>query len=376
LPKQNPSFDIHLYLRKTIGVNLGGLLKNIKQHKNRILSHVAFWLFFLAFYTFIFGYPDHYLFILKGNLLSLPIDMMAVYFTIYFLLPKYLVKRKYFLFSIWFIVSATIFVLTERAFAYFIVYADINRHLDFFNIRIFSWFVYIYVFVFFALFIKISKTWYINYKKSSRLEKEKLETELRLKEAELKLLKAQNHPHFLFNTLNNLYGLTLEKSDNAPEVVLKLSALLDYMLYECNSPEVLLKKEIDHIKNYIALEQLRYDDSLKLELKIMGGINHQKIAPLLLLPFVENSFKHGASDDPNNSWIKIHLNVSDSNLDFEISNSKSCQQGPGLSSYSEGIGLKNVKKRIELAYQGNYELKIEDKETVFSVKLKLNLEKH
>ncbi len=137
-----------------------------------------------------------------------------------------------------------------------------------------------------------------------KLEKNALTTELKLKEAELKLLKAQIHPHFLFNTLNNLYGLTLEKSDEAPDLVLRLSDILDYILYRCDEKYVPLTEEINMIKNYLEIEKIRYSEKLSLETNFPDKTSAFKIAPLILLPFIENAFKHGVSKYPGRCFCK------------------------------------------------------------------------
>ena len=138
--------------------------------------------------------------------------------------------------------------------------------------------------------VKILRHWYKTEQHTRNLEREKLE-------AELKFLKAQIHPHFLFNTLNNLYSLTLKKSDYAPEVVLKLSGLVNYMLYYTKEQAVPLAKEIESIHNYIALEKIRYGKELEIAFDVSGNIGSSMISPMLLLPFIENSFKHGVSDE-------------------------------------------------------------------------------
>ncbi|HYQ57407.1 MAG TPA: histidine kinase, partial [Draconibacterium sp.] len=204
------------------------------------------------------------------------------------------------------------------------------------------------------------------------LERNKLNTELKLKEAELKLLKAQIHPHFLFNTLNNLYGLTLEKSDDAPDLVLRLSDILDYILYRCNEKRVLLSDELTNLQNYIAIEKLRYSKKLNLETDLPNETDNLQIAPLLLLPFVENTFKHGVSNNPVAAFIRIKLSTRHTAIEFIIENSKNPTQRQAPN-YSKGIGLKNVQKRLELLYPQKYKLKIDDKEETFSVTLSLEL---
>ncbi len=213
--------------------------------------------------------------------------------------------------------------------------------------------------------IKIQKFSYQFDQASKALEREKLE-------AELNFLKAQIHPHFLFNTLNNLYSLTLKKSDMAPEVVLRLSGLVNYMLYDTRSPQVPLSKEIESLHHYIALEKIRYGSNLEIVFDVSGQIEGANIAPMLLLPFVENSFKHGVSDEIEDRWITINLNVTQEHLTFKVENAKSPGRIPGLEKdYTGGIGLKNVRRRLELLYPERHELKILDEPNSYLVVMKI-----
>jgi LytS/YehU family sensor histidine kinase len=210
------------------------------------------------------------------------------------------------------------------------------------------------------LSLKFLKQYYESLRDTQKLENEKIQ-------AELKLLKAQIHPHFLFNTLNNLYALTLKKDDRAPTVVLKLSHLLNYILYECNVKYALLKKEIEMLENYIELEKIRYGERIHIQFDIDGSLQGVYIAPLLLLPFLENSFKHGASGILEKPWINIIIKVDQDEILFQIENSK--EKDIKQHSYQEGIGLNNVKRRLELLHKGDYELTIENKDDRFFVLL-------
>ncbi|MEE4260539.1 MAG: histidine kinase [Bacteroidales bacterium] len=220
--------------------------------------------------------------------------------------------------------------------------------------------------------IKIAKNWLWVIQEKQRIEKDKIEIELKLRESELKFLKAQIHPHFLFNTLNNLYGLTLEKSDMASEVVVKLSEMLDYMLYECNENLVPLEKEIKLLENYIALEKIRHDESLDIALTIDGQLKNLKIAPLILLPFIENAFKHGMSKQSDNKWLHINIKVEDLILKYSVNNSKELAENIA-NQVSEGIGLENLKKRLGLQYKNDFKLDIINSENEFKAYLELKL---
>ena len=171
---------------------------------------------------------------------------------------------------------------------------------------------------------------------------------------ELKSLKDQINPHFLFNTLNNLYGLTRQNPDKAGEVVLRLSGLMQYMLYEGNLTTVPLQKEITYLENYLALERIRYGPELHLSFQISGPVGQVLIAPLLLLPFVENAFKHGLSRQLGDAWLQIQLAVTPDELTFKVENSK--PESPDTPS-DTGIGLPNVAKRLDLLYPSRHRLR-------------------
>lgn len=195
-------------------------------------------------------------------------------------------------------------------------------------------------------------------------------------QAELNFLKTQIHPHFLFNTLNNLYALTLQNSPQAPNLVMGLSQILRYMLYECNTGCVLLLRDIEILENYMALEKLRYEERLDLNFSISGEPGNHRIAPLLLLPLVENAFKHGAGEQVGDVWINIDLAVKGNQLVFKVSNSR-----PGITPVPKrpgqtSIGLPNTRKRLEILYPGAHTLKVFEEEEMFVVILELALEKH
>lgn len=190
--------------------------------------------------------------------------------------------------------------------------------------------------------------------------------------AQLQLLKAQVHPHFLFNTLNNIYSFSLEKSPKTPGLILKLSSLLSYMLYDCKTEEVRLEKEIEIMKNYIDLEKERYGNKIEISWDVEGEIKDKFIAPLLLLPFLENAFKHGTSEQIEKSWLSVDMSVKQNSLRCKIANSKNeyvSHENNGIN----GIGINNVKKRLEFIYPGQHELKINDEGSFFVVSMLINL---
>ena len=202
--------------------------------------------------------------------------------------------------------------------------------------------------------------------KNKELQNKILETQLQLKEQELHYLKMQIHPHFLFNTLNTIYGFALKQSVQTPDIILKLSNLLDYILYQVNKPRVSLKEEVLHIKEYIELEKIRFKDTLKVIFVSNEFDGQLQIAPMLLIPFVENAFKHGSLFE---GFFRIEINVAvtKNQLDFSIRNTfKEQKNGNG------GIGLENLKKRLELHYKGNYKLETKKEEKWFQAELSIN----
>lgn len=190
--------------------------------------------------------------------------------------------------------------------------------------------------------------------------------------AELQLLKAQVHPHFLFNTLNNIYSFSLESSPKTPGLILRLSNLLSYMLYECKEPLVPIEKELAVMKSYIELEQERYGSKIDISWNVTEDLKTVAIAPLLMLPFIENAFKHGTSEQIDRSWLSVDVWLHENRLKAKIANSKNDfgQDGGRMN----GIGIVNVKKRLGFIYPGSHELKINDEGNFFVVSLSIELE--
>ncbi len=201
--------------------------------------------------------------------------------------------------------------------------------------------------------------------KEKKLVKEKLE-------AELKFLRTQTNPHFLFNTLNNIYALARKKSDHTADVVMMLSKLLRFMLYESKKNSITIAEELRVLKDYIELERIRYNERLTIGFTESIDNETQPIAPLILLPFVENAFKHGASETRFNSFIYIHVQLQQGQLIFTIENSK---EEDGVEKITENIGLSNVRRQLELMYPG-HRLDMEIGKTIFRVTLTINLYHH
>jgi two-component system LytT family sensor kinase len=220
-----------------------------------------------------------------------------------------------------------------------------------------------------AIFFGFVKHHY-DYKK---LKETAQQLRIQKQEAELNYLKSQTNPHFLFNTLNNIYSLARDKSDLAPESILKLSKILRFMLYETGGEYIAIEQELKIISDYIALEQLRYDDSLRVNLNHDIEDGKQSIPPLLLIPLVENAFKHGVSETRNQPFVDIHLSVNKRQLIFVVKNSSEIFSDEQR--VKENIGLSNLRRQLELLYT-EYTLTVLQSDAIFTATLKINLASH
>jgi len=228
--------------------------------------------------------------------------------------------------------------------------------------------ILVYLVVFIVSFISLLSHNFKTIAENKELQNKILATQLEIKSQELNYLKKQIHPHFLFNTLNTIYGFALKQSKDTPEIILKLSNLLDYILYQVNKPQVSLEEEILHIKEYIDLEKIRFQDTLKVSFESSEISSEKQIAPMLLIPFVENAFKHG---NLINGFlqIKIKLNLIGDELHFEIQNTF---LKDNTQTIKEGLGLINIKKRLDLLYKNNHQLNIEQSNQFYKVNLIIN----
>ncbi len=334
--------------------------------ENRLFWHVLYWIISLAFLVFFLGYKTIGVSLTLWFILSMaPIVILTTYFFTEFLIPKYLVKRKIIKFGLYsfYTIIGSVYLELIMLVVIFIFGAELNIEAANFDGLFLVSGTYIPVVV--SIAIKLYRTWQRSEEKSLRLLQQKTEEEL-------KFLKSQIHPHFLFNTLNNLYALVMEKSDKAGDVVLQLSDLLSYILYDCKNDRLPLKKEYEQIKNYISLEKLRYGDRVKVELDIDKNTLDQYIMPLTLLPFVENSFKHGVKPTSARSHINLNISKHGNGIQIRLSNSIPVKRNTQISG---GIGLDNLKTRLDLYYGERYFLDKKVEEDSFTVILKIELDK-
>ncbi len=344
------------------------LLIASKIGKNRIFQHVLFWV--LAYWILLNHFAtsseitkiDHVYTVIF--LISL---IIPCYINLLILVPRFFQKRQYF---IYFLLIAILIILSVE---FNILSFEYLADLIFPGYYLISYYdhmeiaKYMVVFVSLTMLLSLSKSWFQLRESEARmnvLEKEKLKLEL-------KALKTQIDPHFLFNSLNSIYSLIIKKSDQAGEAVLRLSDAMRYMIYEANAEKVPLGKEVDFLKDYLATQQLRTSDKDEITFKIEGEVTDQKIAPLLFIPVIENSFKHGIKGDISNAFVHIILHIEHDFLRLSVENNKG--KAENIEQKEGGFGLENLKKRLDLIYPHKHKLVIREKINSFSVTLEIQL---
>ena len=349
---------------------------NLVITKSNWIAQIIYWLVAASLLFFIFsnrGYDHTIRLVFVSFIITL--SYIVTYIVNNYLIPRYLFAGKLLIF-IYLIVGVfiTILWLILYSLILIVIYNAYNPNImvpqkdDIIILVTGS-----YLIIVFATVIHFVKESYRKLIEKNDIIKQKQIAEIKLNDAKLKLLQGQIHPHFLFNMLNNLYGLVKESADESRNVIVKLSDLLDYMLYKCDKSEVLLADEIQFIKNYIELERIRHDENFNVTINSADFIDDLKIAPLVLFPFVENAFKHGFHN-PTESFVIIDFHIKDQQLNFNIENSISkVINDKYLKQEGKGIGLKNSKERLELIYKDKYRLDIEEDVRRFSVKLVIDL---
>jgi len=353
---------------------MAGLRKKYRMFQP--IAHILFWLASIGLMYLLISVAAHQqiLFDTDRCIQALVPNIgfaFGVYINLYFLIPKFLKQKNYIFYFFWLILllafsSVLIQLIFMLPFRYMF---RSGGPFDSFNTSLYSsYFFATAIYVGVTSFLKFVKDWVVlqdlNFK-YEQIERQKLE-------AELKTLKAQVNPHFLFNSLNNIYSLTLSNSEKAPEMILKLSDLMRHIIYESRENFICLEKEIEFVKNYIALQKIRVSEKAQIEFRISGEIPDKKIAPLLFEPFIDNAFKHGLKND-GEEFIHIYFDFKKSGyLDFVIENS---YEKPFIkASHYSGIGLENVKQRLSLLYPADeYSLTVADNGKTFRIELQLKL---
>ncbi|MFT3793992.1 sensor histidine kinase [Flavobacterium sp.] len=342
---------------------------------HRLMRHLLFWV--VIFITYIpLGMLDNDTFpvtMIMNACLHIP-QMMAAYFFAYFLIPKFVFKKRYVMACLLAALALYLFPMLARILTVH-VGEELVRPRPFEQESIqeimtdlgklcFNYLPVVYTVSFQFLFVK----YFLDYKRSK--DKEILLSKQKT-EAELKTLKAQLNPHFLFNTLNNIYSLSLYNSPKTPQAIGKLSEILDHILYKCNEEKVGLSSEINLLRNYIELEKLRYDE--RLEVTLVADVQREiQLPPLILLSLVENAFKHGAGEDSGSPKIDIQIESHPKFFRAQISNTVS---GDYMVK-EERIGLSNIRKQLDLVYEDRYAMETQCTSGSFKVVLKINTDGH
>jgi len=330
--------------------------------RQRWIVHLFFWLFILFFYVLFFGRRNNnYIqtFFFVG--LLMPVTIGASYFLNYFLMPKYLMRERYGFFLLYFIYVLIGSLCAEMMIAMltFLVMAGLRTQaMSPASFDLIFLLTSLLMVVFLAVAIKMILHWRQSKEDYQKLMRDKVETEL-------KFLKTQLNPHFLFNTLNNLYYLSTEKSDKAPQAILALSEILDYVLHAGKSVLVSLREELKQVDNYIALELLRYEDRVSIEKNYSGDLDQHKIGPMILITLIENAFKHGVMPVAGKAWIKFQVECKENLVVISMSNST--QMKISVS----GIGLANLKSQLNYLYNDNFVLTVNRESAEFLVKMEL-----
>ncbi|HEY9363474.1 MAG TPA: histidine kinase [Chitinophagaceae bacterium] len=319
------------------------------------------------------GFFSYSLLVLIKSFLLVIVHLFFCYAIIYILLPAFQLKKNYWM-LISGIVLACALVIPLGYFLYAIVYPFIDKIFDLPLARtdkIIMWrsidasLLNGIKVTLIAVAIVLLKWWWEKQKEKEKLEKEKIN-------AELQLLKAQIHPAFLFSTLNNIIEHARVASPKAPEMLIKLSDLLSYMLYECDAPKVKLEKELVMLKEYISLEKIRQGENLEITFQIKGNLNGQFISPLLLLPFIDNSLSYSNNKLIEQAWVNLDITIEENNLAMKLINGMPA--GINAESWKNEERFANVQKRLHLLYPGSHDLKINMEQELLVVQLNLKLE--
>ncbi len=344
------------------GSNIASRIRSLLDEDKNL--HIIFWLLLYLFLVII-DYNEEFVYTLVKELINVIFFAAIVYINLLYIIPNYLSNKSIFTYIIVLAVTAAILTPLKTLALYLISSGDTQLQNS-----ILSNMAYLFLS---SLFIGSSSTIYHIVRDWLTQQQEKKELQNKTLQSELRFLKSQINPHFLFNTLNSLYALTLKKSDQAPEIVLKLSEMMRYMLYECNEKEVPLVKELNYIKNYLELEKIRHGSKCKIDFDVNGNSDNKYIAPLMFIPFIENSFKHGLNTSLDKAYVDIKIDIINDELKMEIENSKVHDVPTQYNKRSGGIGLVNIKRRLELLYPGKYLLDIDDDPNKYLVNLSIQL---
>ena len=328
------------------------------------IDHVIFWTATVGFHMFtradmiLEAGPDQFILetIVRNGMLAL-----LIYFNLLVLIPRYAQQKRIFVYILFLLAAIGVYVLLKNAHdVYLNGYVLGKESQQYFFYNTYYNFSIAAFYVAFSIALHLSKEWYFQQELIRKMEVEKLN-------AELEYLKAQINPHFVFNSINTIYFQIDKENVTARESLSAFSEMLRYQLYECNEKEILIEKEVNYLKNYVALQRMRKDENYKISLVEGEHLKGFLISPLLLIPLVENAFKH-VSHHPGKNEVRIRIERRDTIFRLSVFNTK---ESKNVNQTRTGIGLKNVKRRLELLYKDRHELLIDNRPDTFEVTLSL-----
>lgn len=318
----------------------------------RWLFHLGYWFIWVLFWSFMWGtFDNNYAKTFHIQLVELPFKILLVYPVMYYLMPRFLLKAKYTHFLLSYIIGLLIVgLMLKVTWSYYLdpLYFPDRLQFKLFKLtELLNVMISLNTAIIFPFAVKITGFWMYHYQKSTTLERDKLQ-------AELKFLRTQVNPHFLFNALNSLYALSLSNNEKTTETIAQLADIMRYIIYEASVPEVSFEKEITFIKNYIEFEKVRISGDIDLSLNV--DIQRTgKIPPLLFIPLIENAFKHLRGSSNEKPWIVIQLEAKEGYIKLYVENSYEHSHN---SNKKNGIGLENLDKRLEILYPETSTLRI------------------
>jgi two-component system sensor histidine kinase AlgZ len=334
-----------------------------------ILLHISFWSVYLSFFFYQISSRvremDWEVAFFRAGF-HVVFNMAAAYLNYFIFLPRFLEHRRVGRYLLEYLIPFALLIFVRVHLQRYIADGYTHTEQYFYStiylVQVTATSLFIVIFV---SMLRFAKDWFELEARKKEIENEKLT-------AELGFLKEQINPHFLFNTLNNLYYLAYTKSENTTEVIAKLSQMMRYMIYESNHPQVPMSREIEYMQNYISLERLRLNNQIPIQFETTGDTSTAKIAPLILITFLENAFKHGVDANNPESWVKVFIHINGNNCSYSVENSKT-KRVTSEPVEKSGIGLRNVNRRLELSYPDKFEMNVQDEPDRYKVDLKLNL---
>jgi two-component system, LytTR family, sensor histidine kinase AlgZ len=347
-------------------------MKKVLGQNRNLWVHLSFWSVYLSFNVYqvsVFQRRWEDFDWSKGIMviaIQFILTVVIAYINYFYLLPRFLEKKRWLPYILQFIVPFTLVIIARVVSQRYIIdgYTYQEKYFYSSTFIIQTAVITLFITIFISLLRFVSE-WF-------EIEAIRQEVQTEKLTAELNFLKAQINPHFLFNTLNNLYYLAYSKSENTTEVISKLSQVMRYMIYDANYERVLLDKEIEYMQNYISLERLRLNNQIPISFTINGNTSGVEVAPLILITFLENAFKHGVTNTNASAWVNINIDVKGDVLHYTVENSKgknAMEDNGGKS----GIGLSNLKRRLELMYPDRHRLKVEDSADRYYIELQITL---